>query len=609
MIYLNGRFRPFIFFREFDMDKRKERLADLALLTMAFIWGSGFIVTKNSLDTLSSMQLLFLRFLIAAVVLFAVNLLKIKDINKTTVKKGALIGTMLFLGYVFQTYGLEGTLVSKSAFLTAVYVAIVPFFSMFIAKDRPDVYNFTAAFLTLIGVFFLSYNGKEPLGISVYDLLVLIGSLFWAAHVFLVGHLGNNEDSAVLCMLQMFFAGLLSLLFLIYTGEINTIQLDSTTAYEVLYLGVVSSAVAFLLQNTAQKYTSPTHAGILMSMESVFSTILGIIFLGEIFTFRMFVGCSIIFIALVMAETGFSFLRRGEGRKEMIEDKVRAVVGKENFLLDESMKEHCTFRCGGNAKYYVTPETEEQLIEVIKILTEAEEKFIVTGRGSNLLVRDEGIDGYVVNTNLLNDIKVEGDLITAQTGASLVKVSNTAADSSLSGLEFACAIPGSIGGAVFMNAGAHGGEMKDVLADVRVFDGKDIVTLTAEELDLSYRHSNVEKKGYTVLSARLQLEKGDEAQIREKIAANREFRKKQPSEPSAGSTFKRGDGFITAKLIDDAGLKGAAVGGAKVSEKHAGFIVNSNGASSEDVLKLIDYVKKEVYNKYRVNIEEEIRII
>lgn len=299
------------------MDKRKERLADAALLFMAFIWGSGFIVTKNSLDSITSMQLLFMRFAIAAAALFVVNIKKISSISLQTLKKSAFIGLMLFLGYTFQTYGLEGTLVSKSAFLTAVYVAIVPFFSMFIARERPDFFNFAAAFLTLIGVFFLSYNGSEPLGISIYDLIVLIGSVFWAAHVFCVGHLGKNEDPAVLCMLQMFFAGLFSLAFLFANGEIHTMTPDSGTMMEVMYLGLVSSALAFLLQNVAQKYTSPTHAGILMSMESVFSTILGIIFLAETFTYRMFIGCCIIFMALVMAETGFSFLRRPERRAEL----------------------------------------------------------------------------------------------------------------------------------------------------------------------------------------------------------------------------------------------------------------------------------------------------
>ena len=161
-----------------------------------------------------------------------------------------------------------------------------------------------------------------------------------------------------------------------------------------------------------------------------------------------------------------------------------------------------------------------------------------------------------------------------------------------------------------MNAGAHGGELKDVLVDVTVFDGKDIKVLLPDELDLSYRHSNVEEKGYVVLSARIKLGKGDTEKIKNKMAENKEYRvNAQPMEPSAGSTFKRPEGYIAAKLIDDAGLKGFHVGDAYVSEKHAGFIVNKNKAKSRDILEVIDYVKKEVYNKYNVMLEEEVRII
>ena len=296
------------------MDRKKERIADAALLAVAFIWGSGFIVTKNSLDSVTGMQLLFVRFAVAAAAFLPFNLRKMRGLNGETVKKSALLGLMLFMGYSFQTYGLAGTLVSKSAFLTSVYVAIVPFFSLFIARQRPETHNFVAAFLTLAGVFLLSYSGSEPFGISAYDMLVLIGSIFWAAHVFLVGYLGKDEDPVVLCMLQMFFAGLFALAFLAARGELLTLRPQGSTLMGLLYLGVVSTAIAFVVQLIAQKYTPPTHAGIMMSMESVFSTILGIIFLGEDFTFRMFIGCTIIFAALLMAETGFPFVR-GEGKE------------------------------------------------------------------------------------------------------------------------------------------------------------------------------------------------------------------------------------------------------------------------------------------------------
>ena len=290
-------------------------------------------------------------------------------------------------------------------------------------------------------------------------------------------------------------------------------------------------------------------------------------------------------------------------------DIIRNIVGDGGFRENEPMKKHCTFRCGGEARYFVMPQTREQFVEVIKTLKDRKEKHVVIGRGSNILVRDEGIDAYVINTNFLGNIKTDGNIITADCGASLVGVTNEAMKNSLSGLEFACAIPGSVGGAVFMNAGAHGGEMKDVLKSVTVYDGEDISVKSPEELDLSYRHSNLEEKGWTVLSAVFSLEKADMGAVRRQMEENRAFRKSQPSEPSAGSTFKRGNGFITAKLIDDAGLKGKRIGGAAVSEKHAGFIVNLGEATSTDVIKLIDYVRKEVYNKYEVEIEEEIRIL
>lgn len=161
-----------------------------------------------------------------------------------------------------------------------------------------------------------------------------------------------------------------------------------------------------------------------------------------------------------------------------------------------------------------------------------------------------------------------------------------------------------------MNAGAHGGELKDVLVDVKVFDGKEVKVLLPDELDLSYRYSNVEEKGYIVLGARIKLEKGDSEKIKKKMAENKDYRvNAQPMEASAGSTFKRPEGYIAAKLIDDAGLKGYHVGDAYVSEKHAGFIVNKNKAKSKDILEVIDYVKNEVYNKYNVKLEEEVRII
>lgn len=292
-----------------------------------------------------------------------------------------------------------------------------------------------------------------------------------------------------------------------------------------------------------------------------------------------------------------------------IED-IKKIVGEENVLLNEPMKKHTTFRSGGEAELYINVLSSANLVELIKYLKEHNIEYIVLGRGSNVLVKDGGIDSVVISTSMMKNLSVKDNIIEADAGVSLALIANEALKNELEGFEFASCIPGSLGGGVFMNAGAHGGELKDVLVDVTVFDGKEIKVLSPEDLDLSYRHSNVEEKGYIVLGARIKLEKGNKEKIKEKMDENKEYRlNSQPMEASAGSTFKRPEGYIAAKLIDDAGLKGFHVGDAYVSEKHAGFIVNKNKAKSRDILEVIDYVKKEVYNKYNVMLEEEVRII
>lgn len=295
--------------------------------------------------------------------------------------------------------------------------------------------------------------------------------------------------------------------------------------------------------------------------------------------------------------------------KKFIED-IEEIVGRENVLLDEPMSKHTSFRTGGNAEIYINVNTCSSMVELIKYLKEKNIEYIVLGRGSNILVKDGGIDGVVISTSMLKNLSIKDNIIEADAGASLALIANEALKNELKSFEFASCIPGSLGGGVFMNAGAHGGELKDVLVDVKVFDGKEVKVLLPDELDLSYRHSNVEEKGYIVLSARIKLEKGDSEKIKKKMAENKDYRvNAQPMEASAGSTFKRPEGYIAAKLIDDAGLKGYHVGDAYVSEKHAGFIVNKNKAKSKDILEVIDYVKNEVYNKYNVKLEEEVRII
>ena len=292
--------------------------------------------------------------------------------------------------------------------------------------------------------------------------------------------------------------------------------------------------------------------------------------------------------------------------------KIEKIIGSENVLLDEPMKKHSNFRSGGNAKFYLTPQTVDEFVEVVKYLKENDEKFIVLGRGTNILVKDGGLKETVVSTFKMTGYEINGEVITANAGTPLALIANKALASYLAGFEFAGGIPGSLGGGVFMNAGAHGGEMKDVLIDVTVFDTSDgkVKVLKPEDLDLRYRHSNIEEKGYIVLSARIQLHQGNKEEIKASMDEFKEYRTRtQPSDPSAGSTFKRPEGYIAAKLIDEAGLKGYHIGDAGVSEKHAGFVINKSNASTKEILDVIDYVKKEVYNKYKVKLEEEVRII
>jgi len=289
---------------------------------------------------------------------------------------------------------------------------------------------------------------------------------------------------------------------------------------------------------------------------------------------------------------------------------IEKIVGKENIFLNEPMKKHSNFRSGGEADIYITPCDVNSLTELIKYFKENNIKYIVLGRGTNILVKDGGIKEAVISTFKITDLKIEDEIITAGSGVPLALIANKARNASLTGFEFAGGIPGSLGGGVFMNAGAHGSEIKEVLLDVTVLDKGEIKVLDPKDLDLSYRHSNIEEKGYTVLSARIKLKKGIKEEIKEKMDEFKAYRNStQPSEPSAGSTFKRGKDFITAKLIDEAGLKGYHIGDAYVSEKHAGFVVNKNNAKTKDILDVIDYVKKEVYNKNKVILEEEVRII
>ena len=292
-------------------------------------------------------------------------------------------------------------------------------------------------------------------------------------------------------------------------------------------------------------------------------------------------------------------------------DKLNNVIAKDSILIDEPMSRHTTFRVGGPADFFVTPKAKEEVRDVIRICKEAGMPYYIIGNGSNLLVSDAGYRGVIVQIyKEMNEVKVEGDLVKAQAGALLSGIAAKALGAELSGFEFASGIPGTIGGACVMNAGAYGGEMKDVLESVTVLTGEGkIIELSRNELELGYRTSVIAKKGYIVLGAVLKLERGDGEKIKTYMDELKEKRvTKQPLEyPSAGSTFKRPEGYFAGKLIEDAGLRGFQVGGAQVSEKHCGFVINRNHATAADIMELMRQVQIRVKENSGVDLEPEVK--
>lgn len=286
---------------------------------------------------------------------------------------------------------------------------------------------------------------------------------------------------------------------------------------------------------------------------------------------------------------------------------------EDTIYLNEPMKNYTAFRIGGPVDILIKPDSITNLALAIKLCTEHNVPYYILGNGSNLLVADEGFRGVVIqiHTNLA-EIKVEGNKVTAQAGALLSKVATKALEHSLTGFEFAHGIPGTLGGAVVMNAGAYGGEMKQVLISCDVLDQEgNIMTLSNEALELGYRTSIIQKKGYVVLSATIALKEGNKEEISAHMKELMDRRKeKQPlDKPSAGSTFKRPEGYFAGKLIMDSGLKGYQIGGAMVSDKHSGFIVNCGGATFKDVVALIKHVQEVVKEKYQVELEPEVKVL
>lgn len=288
-------------------------------------------------------------------------------------------------------------------------------------------------------------------------------------------------------------------------------------------------------------------------------------------------------------------------------------IDEERVLVDEPMKKHTTFRVGGNADYFVMPQSAEEVKNIVALCKEADMPYYILGNGSNLLVGDKGYRGVIIQIyKEMNHIRIDGDKVIAQAGALLSRVGTATLEAELTGFEFAAGIPGTVGGAVFMNAGAYGGEMKDIIVNATVLtqDG-DIVTINKEDLELGYRTSVIAKKGYVVLEAEYQLQKGDKEAIRARMDELKVQRvTKQPLEyPSAGSTFKRPEGYFAGKLIQDAGLRGFQVGGAQVSEKHCGFVINKDQATAADIQELMRQVSDKVMQEFGVKLEPEVKTL
>ncbi|MBO4679792.1 MAG: UDP-N-acetylmuramate dehydrogenase [Lachnospiraceae bacterium] len=290
-------------------------------------------------------------------------------------------------------------------------------------------------------------------------------------------------------------------------------------------------------------------------------------------------------------------------------NRLKALLRDERVLVNEKLDRHTTFKVGGPSKALLLVDTAEELKTVLKLLSDEGENFFVIGNGSNLLVSDEGYDGYVIKLSgdFLN-VRLEGDCIVAGAGVLLSKVCTFARDNGLAGLEFAYGIPGTVGGAMVMNAGAYGGEMKDVTESVRLLYKGEIVTRSCEEMQFGYRDSVIKHDDYIALETRFKLQKGAVDDITAAMADYMERRRsKQPLEfPSAGSTFKRPEGAFAGKLIEDAGLKGLRVGGACVSPKHAGFVVNDQNGTAADIDGLMKLVSKKVKENSGYVLEPEV---
>lgn len=292
--------------------------------------------------------------------------------------------------------------------------------------------------------------------------------------------------------------------------------------------------------------------------------------------------------------------------------KLVEISGHENVLIDEPMKNHTSFKVGGPVDILITPEENDQVVEIIKACNENKVPFYIIGNGSNLLVKDGGIRGVAIKLTKLDKLEVQGDKIISGGGAKLIDVSNLALKTSLTGLEFACGIPGSVGGALTMNAGAYNGEMSQVVESALIIDRSgNTKNINIEELELGYRTSIVMKHSYTVIEVTFKLVKGEYEKINLRMEdLTKRRNEKQPLEyASAGSTFKRPTGTFAPKLIEETGLKGINISDAEVSTKHSGFIINKGNAKAKDILQLISIVQQSVKEKFDIELKTEVIII
>lgn len=289
-----------------NMNKKKSLLADMSLLLVAIVWGIGFIISKNALDYMDPIYLMFLRFTLSSVLMVIIFWKKLLKIKIKDLEAGVIIGLFLFLGFLFQTVGLQYTTVSKQAFITASNVVMVPFILWFIIKKSPDIYEIVSAILCFIGIGILSLEGSMTMGLG--EGLTLICAVFFALHIISIGYYSKKHDPILLTILQFAVAAILSFLVAIIL-KVEFTSITKEIAKSMLYLSIVSTILAFGIQNVAQKYTTSTHAAIILSLESVFGSLFSVLLLSETFTLKLFLGCIIIFLAVITAETKWKFLK------------------------------------------------------------------------------------------------------------------------------------------------------------------------------------------------------------------------------------------------------------------------------------------------------------